>query len=147
VAEQDRTPIALELDRAIVILKRGLKEHWATRGQYLAAFERTPVTDSANRPVTDSKNYVECAIGARFRDHQVWDEGVPIEVEVQNTIDDFMEWREKQTTARLPMPCGMPTQHKVTVTAGVAETLLRVKTDPIYTGRGAEKARCGHSHS
>jgi TonB family protein len=122
-----RASLVLELDRAIVVL-----EHWATRDQYLTAFEKTPSADSTNRQVTDANNYVECAIGARLRNHRIWDEGVPIEVEVQNAIDEFIEWREGQTTARLPMPCGMSVPRNVIVSAGVAASMLKIKIDPVY---------------
>jgi TonB family protein len=120
------------LDRAILVLQRGLKEHWVTRDQYLTAFEKTPRREPIGRQVTDAKNYVECAIKARLRTPLIWDESVPIEIEVQNTIDEFMEWREDQTTARLPLPCFPPVPRNIQVTAGVAARLLKTKIDPIY---------------
>ena len=104
-AAAESTPIslALELDRAILILKRGLKENWATRDQYLTAFESTPSTEHAGRPVADAKKYVECAIGAHLRTHQLWDEGPPIEVEVRRTIVEFTKRRnEAEIWADLP---------------------------------------------
>jgi hypothetical protein len=131
-----RASLVVELDRAILVLKRGLKEHWETRDRYLTAFEKTPGTDPTGRQVADAKSYVECAIGARLRTHRIWDEGVPIEVEVQNTIDEFLEWREDQATARLPLPCFPPAPRKVRVSAGVAASLLRTKIDPIYPADG-----------
>jgi hypothetical protein len=70
--------LALELDRAILVLKRGLKENWETRDRYLTAFESTPSRDHAGQPVADAKKYVECAIGAHLRTHRLWDEGLPL---------------------------------------------------------------------
>ena len=128
--EPNRESLVVELDRAIAVLKRGLKDDWETRDQYLAAFERTPGTDPTGRPVTDAKRYVECAMNAHLRIHQIWDEGPPIEVEVQRVIDDFREWREGQSIARLP--CFMPTPQAVILSAGVAVSLLNSKIDPVY---------------
>ena len=132
------TPISLELelDRAILILKRGLKENWGTRDQYLTAFESTPVTDHTGRPVADAKKYVECAIGAHLRTHQLWDEGPPIEVEVHRTIVEFTKRRieaEQGKASDLPLPpCAAPAPPKVTVSAGVAAAMLKTKTAPVY---------------
>jgi TonB family protein len=130
------TSLALELDRAILILKRGLKEDWGTRDQYLTAFERTPSTEGTGRPVTDAKNYVECAIGAHLRTHQMWDEGPPIEVEVYRTIVEFTKRRseaEQREAAEFePPPCFVPAPGKVAVSAGVAARMLKTKIDPVY---------------
>lgn len=128
--EPNRASLVVELDRAIAVLKRGLKDDWGTRDLYLAAFEGTPRTDPMDRPVTDAKRYVECAMSARLRIHQIWDEGPPIEDEVQRLIDKFREWREGQGLARLP--CFMPTTQAVIVSAGVAVSLLNTKIDPVY---------------
>jgi TonB family protein len=136
-AAVESTPIslALELDRAILILKRGLKEDWGTRDQYLTAFERTPSTDHTGRPVADAKKYVECAIGAHLRTHQLWDEGPPIEVEVHRTIVEFTKRRneaEQGKAAEIPPPCAAPAPRKVTVSAGVATAMLKTKIAPVY---------------
>ena len=137
-AAVESTPIslALELDRAIPILKRGLKENWGTRDQYLTAFENTPSTDHTGRPVADAKKYVECAIGAHLRTHQLWDEGPPIEVEVHRTIVEFTKRRsegEQGKAAELPLPpCGAPAPPKVTISAGVAAAMLKTKIAPVY---------------
>lgn len=128
--------LALELDRAVFILKRGLKQDWGTRDQYLTAFERTPSTDHTGRPVADAKNYVECAIGAHLRTHQMWDEGPPIEVEVHRAIVEFTKRRneaEQGKAAKLPSPpCAAPAPRKVTVSAGVAAAMLKTKIAPVY---------------
>jgi TonB family protein len=128
--EKDRAPLVLELDRAIAVLKRGLKDNWQTRDQYLAAFEKTPGTDSTGRPMTDAKRYVECAIGARLRIHQIWDEGPPLGKEVQGIVDEFVEWRNGQSIARLP--CFMPSPQTVVVSAGMAVSRLKTKIEPVY---------------
>jgi TonB family protein len=124
------------LDRAILILKRGLKEDWETRDQYLTAFERTPTTDHTGRPVADAKKYVECAMGAHLRTHQLWDEGPPIEVEIHRTIVEFTKLRneaEQGNAAELPPPpCAAPAPGKVTVSAGVAAAMLKTKIAPVY---------------
>jgi TonB family protein len=147
--EANRASLVLELDRAILVLKRGLKEHWPTRDQYLTAFEETPGTDSTGRPVTDAKKHVKCAIDAHLPTYQIWDEvgheGPSIEVAVQRTIVEFTKRRneaEQAKTAqlvefRLP-PCVLPAQGKgvaprrVAVSAGVAVSLLKTKIGPAY---------------
>jgi len=118
------------------VLRRGLKEHWATRDQYLTAFEKTPGTDLAGRPVTDAKNYVECEIGEHLPTHEIWnekwDEGSPINVEVQRAIDELIDRREGQTIGPLPTFCISPVPRKVVVSAGVAANMLKTKIDPVY---------------
>jgi TonB family protein len=127
-----RSSLVLELDRAILVLKRGLKDRWATRDQYLIAFEKTPGTDPTGRPVTDAKSYVECAIGENLRTHQIWDEGPPLEVEVQRTIVELTERREGQAIGLQPPACLAPVPRKVVVSPGVASSMLRTKIDPVY---------------
>jgi hypothetical protein len=111
-----RASLELEWDRAIVVLKRGLKEHWATRGQYLTAFEKTPGTDPTGQPVTKAKSYVECEIGEHLPTHEVWDEkwdhGQPINVEVQRTIDEFIARRKGQFHGPLSSSCAAPVPKK-----------------------------------
>lgn len=51
VVEPKPATLMLELDRAIRVLKRGSKENWQTRDQYLIAFRNTPDTDSMGRSV------------------------------------------------------------------------------------------------
>ncbi len=115
-ADPVRASLVLEWDRAIVVLKRGLKEHWATRDQYLTAFEKTPGTDPTGRRVTNAKSYVECEIGEHLPTHEVWDEkwdhGQPINVEVQRTIDEFMARREGQFHGPLSSSCAAPVPKK-----------------------------------
>lgn len=130
--EPIRASLPLELSRAIHVLKRGLKEHWETRDQYLTAFERTPSTDPTGRPVTDAKKYVECVISAHLRSHQVWDEGAPIEVEVQRTIDELIEGPEGQAFGLWSSSCAAPGPRKVATSAGVAASMLLTKVDPVY---------------
>jgi protein TonB len=134
--EPIRAPLVLELDRAILVLKQGLKEHWATRDQYLTAFEKTPGTDPTGRPVTDAKRYVECAIGEHLPTHEIWDEkwdeGPPINVEVQRTIVELTKRREGQSIGLQPSPCAAPTPKRVVVSGGVAVSMLKTKIDPVY---------------
>lgn len=134
--EPIRASLVLELDRAILVLKRGLKEHWATRDQYLTAFENTPGTDPAGRPVTDAKSYVECAIGEHLPTYAVWDEkwdeGPPINVAVQRTIVELTKRREGQAIGLQPSPCAAPTPRRVVVSGGVAVSMLKTKIDPVY---------------
>lgn len=129
-----RPALELELDRAIFVLKRGLKENWATRDQYLTAFVKTPDVDRAGRPVKYAKSYVVCAIGERLRNHQVWDEGVPIEVEVQNAINELVELREGTMIGGMGSSCAVegPQPRKVNVSGGVAASMLETKIDPVY---------------
>ncbi len=147
-AEISPGSLALELDRAILILNRGLKNNWRTRDQYLTAFEKTPNTDPAGRSVTDAKRYIECEIGANLRVHQTWDEGPPVEVEVRRTIVEFTRLRIEAEGAKavktgfsysegqaaelhLP-PCGGTSPRRVAISAGVAASMLKTKIDPVY---------------
>jgi TonB family protein len=141
--EPIRASLNLELDRAILVLKRGLKEHWATRDQYLTAFEKTPGTDPAGRPVTNAKTYVECMIGENLRTPEIWDEGPPIEIEVQNTIIELAERREAQAFGLQPSSCFAPVPQKVVVSAGVAASILKTKIDPIYPVEALENHLSG----
>ena len=102
VIEPNPTSLVLELDRAILVLKRGIMERWKTRDQYLAAFENTTTGDSSTVSVAKAKKYVECEISARLRIHQVWDEGSPIGVEAQRAIIELTKWR-KEAAAQLPL--------------------------------------------
>jgi TonB family protein len=130
-----RASLDRELDRAIVVLKRGLKEHWATRDQYLTAFEKTSGTDSAGRSARDAESYVECKIGEHLPTHKVWDEKwdheTSINVAVQRTIDEFIAMREGQFLES-PTSCAAPAPKKVIVSAGVAASLLKSRIDPAY---------------
>lgn len=131
-----RASLVLELDRAILVLKRGLKEHWATRDQYLTAFEKTPGTDPTGRSVREAKSYVECAIGEHLPTHEVWDEkwdeGPPINVTVQRTIVELTKRREDQAIGLQIPPCATPTPRKVVVSSGVAESMRKTKINPVY---------------
>jgi TonB family protein len=136
-----RASLLLEWDRAILVLKRGLKEHWPTRDQYLTAFEKTPDKDPTGRSVTAAKSYVECAIGEHLPNHEIWDEksdGPPINVAVQRTIDELTKWREGQSIGLQPLPCAVPVPRKVAVSAGVAAGMLKTKIDPVYPAEALE---------
>lgn len=130
--------LVLELDRAIAVLKRGLKEHWPTRDQYLTAFEKTSGKDPAGRTVTKAKTYVECEIGGRLPTHGVWDEkwdaGNSLNLEVQRTIDEFEARREDQFPGALNSSCAAQVPKRVIVSSGVAAGMLRSKVDPIRPG-------------
>jgi protein TonB len=132
VVEPSHASLLLELDRAILVLKRGQKEHWSTRDQYLTAFEKIPGTDPTGRIVTDAKNYVECIIAEHLRTHQAWDEGLPIEIEVQRTIDELIERKEGQAIGMQPSSCSVSATKKVAISAGIAANLLKTKIDPVY---------------
>jgi hypothetical protein len=148
VMERNPASFALELDRAILVLKRGLKENWKTRDQYLTAFAKTPGTDSTGQPVTNAKEYITCAIASHLRVHQIWDEGPPIEVEVDQTISAFTNLRNESTQANTAKagsansesqaaelhlaPCSISQQRKVVLSAGVAMAMLKTKVDPIH---------------
>ena len=127
-----RASLVLELDRAVFVLKRGLKENWATRDQYLSAFEKTPNTDRTGRPVTDAKQYVECLISEHLRTHQMWDEGLPIGVEVQRTITGLIERRDGQFDGFQLSYCAVSPPRKVVVSAGVALRMLKTNVVPVY---------------
>jgi TonB family protein len=143
----DPASLVLELNRAIVVFKRGLKENWKTRDQYLSAFEKTQVVDSRGRSVTDAKQYVACAIDGHFRTHQVWDEGFPIEVEVHRTISEFIRLRndagqsgaassrtdpDGRSAQFHPPLCMVPGHWTPVLASGLATAMLKTKIDPIY---------------
>jgi len=140
-AEQNPKSIVLELNRAVAILNKGIAENWGDRGRYLSAFEKTPDVDSAGRPVTGAKSYVECVIDRHFRNHEVWDEGVPIDAEARLTVIELVKLREYGGKANgsangrnefsLP-PCVSSENRKIVISAGVAAALLKIKIDPIY---------------
>ena len=156
-AELDPASLVLELDRAIVVLNKGLKENWETRDQYLTAFEKTPSTDSASRLVTEAKKYVECAIGADLRTHQTWDEGPTIGVEVHQAIIEFTKKRDEakqagaaqtrssnlgsQTAGLQLLPCAFAGPRKVAISAGVAVGMQKTKIDPVYPAEALTPAR------
>jgi hypothetical protein len=135
-AKLNPASLVLELDRAIVVLNKGLKENWETRDQYLTAFEKTPSTNSAGRLVMDAKKSVDCAIGAHLRTHQIWDEGLTIGVEVHQAIIEFTKKRDEAEQARRAqarssnlegqtaelqlLPCAVAGPRKVAISAGVA---------------------------
>jgi TonB family protein len=139
--ELDPTSIVLELNRAVAILKQGMAENWGDRDRYLSAFEKTPNVDSVGRPVTDAKSYVECVIDRHFRNHEVWDEGVPIDAEARLTVIELIKLREHGEKADRPTkglnefhlpPCVSSENRKIVISAGVATALLKKKIDPIY---------------
>ena len=134
--EPIRASLVLELDRAIRVLKLGQKEHWATRDQYLSAFEKTSDTDTAGRSVRDAKSYVECAISEHLPTYGVWDEKwaerPPINVAVQRTIVELTKRREDRTVGIQPSPCATPAPRRVVVSSGVAVSMLKSKIDPDY---------------
>jgi len=144
--------LAMEQNRAIVILRRGLKENWATRDQYLHAFRKTPATDPSGQPVADAKNYVECALAAHLRIHQIWDEGPPVGVEVERAIADLTKLRDEAAQTRTAEPIANPNglvrpfyppfcaiqmqqelgaPHRLNISAGVAAGMLRTRVVPV----------------
>ena len=153
-AEINPASLVLELNRAIVVLNKGLKENWETRDQYLIAFEKTPSTNSASGSVTDAKKYVECVIGAHLRIHQIWDEGPTIGVEVHQTIIEFTKKRDEAEQARRAQArssnlegqtaelqlqlCAVAGPRKVAISAGVAVGMLKTKIDPVYPAEASK---------
>ncbi len=131
-SELSRESLVLELDRAILVLKQGQKERWETRDAYLVAFGMTSGTDATGRPVTIEKNYVECAMRKLLPLHEVWDERLPIDVEVQRTIDELTKRREDQDIVLRPSPCMYPMPRRVLIAGGVAEKMLTTKLEPVY---------------
>ena len=135
-------PLALELDRAIRVLKRGLKRGMRTRDQYLNAFERRK-TRTRRVCVKGAKDYVECVIGAHLRTHQVWDEGPPVAVEVNQTISEFAKLRNEQArksngrdAVEGLRPCAASPLRKVVLSPSVATAMLNTKVDPVYPADG-----------
>jgi TonB family protein len=123
--------MVLELNRAVAVLNQGIAAHWGDRNRYLSAFVKTPDVDMAGRPVTDSKSYVTCLIDRHFRNHEVWDEGVPIDAEARLTVIELTKLSESKQTSDLP-PCVSSEHRKIVLSAGVAAALLKIKIDPIY---------------
>ena len=75
-----------EYDRAITVLQHGLKEEWTTREEYLVAFDKT---FGLGRGTT-----LRQAIEFGIHDHHVWDEHMPISVEVHRVISRFQTKRD-----------------------------------------------------
>ena len=134
--------LVLEFDRAILILKRGLKEDWRTRDQYLSAFDGTPNIDRKGQAVTEAKSCIRAAINSHLRVHQIWDEGSPIGVEVHNTIIEFAKLRNRaeqgESVALPPLLSADPLSGKVTVSASVAASMLKTKVSPVYPAKALE---------
>lgn len=130
LAEQDSGSIGLELNRAVSILNQGIAANWGNRDRYLSAFAKTPDVDTVGKPITDAKSYVTCVIDRHFRNHEVWDEGVPIDAEARLAVIELMKLREYKK-ADLPS-CVLSEHRKITLSAGVAASLLKIKIDPIY---------------
>lgn len=140
-AELDPVSIMLELNRAVATLKRGINENWGDRGRYLSAFEETPSVDSAGRQVIAAKSYVECVIDRHFRNHQPWDEGIPIDAEARMTVTELISLQKdveeaneqaRRSTEFHLSPCISSEHRRVVIAAGVAIALLKTKIDPIY---------------
>jgi hypothetical protein len=122
-------------------LEQGKTENWGNRGQYLSAFEKTPSVDSTGRSITDAKSYVECVLEKNLRNHEVWDEGVPIDAEARLTVTELIRLKEfgekadgavRQLNESHFPPCVSSEHHKIVISAGVATALLKRKIDPIY---------------
>ena len=124
--------LRLEIDRAIPILRLGLEEKWQIRDQYLSAFEKTSNTDLDGRSVEGPKRWVGCVISTRLRVHQVWDEGLPIGVEVKQLIAEFESTRKSPSIQPLFLPCSIQATKMVTISAGVASNMLTTRVPPVY---------------
>jgi TonB family protein len=65
----------------------------------------------------------------------LWDEGVPIGVEVNNTIIDFTKQRTEADHVKAGefrlTPCAVSTSRTVRISAGVAATLLKTRIDSV----------------
>jgi hypothetical protein len=85
----------LELDRAILVLKRGQEKKWSTRDRYLKAFDKSPNTGPAGEAIPNAKDFVRSEISGHLPIHQIWDESLPIGVEVGRTIVEFTEQRNQ----------------------------------------------------
>jgi TonB family protein len=140
-SEPNPSLLVVELDQAIIVLKRGLNENWRSRDQYLSAFNKAANGNSTGRPVTSAKRYAECTFDRHLRTHQVWDEGIPIESEVRQTITELTKLREdiqqandpdrRSTEFHLP-PCISLAHRPIVLSTGVAAAMLKTKIDPIY---------------
>jgi hypothetical protein len=81
-----------EYDRAIAVLQHGLKEEWTTREEYLVAFDKT---FGLGRETT-LRQTIEFGI----HDHHVWDEHMPIGVEVHRVISRLQSERNSLLTQK-----------------------------------------------
>jgi TonB family protein len=144
--------LALEANRAVAKLKQGIAEHWGDRSRYLSSFEKTPNVDSAGLPVIVAKSYVQCVIERHFRNHQVWDEGVPIDAEARLAVLELLNLEKDANEANgvgwkadgfRPPPCMSLEQRKVVIAAGVAAALLNTKIDPIYPANALKQNVAG----
>ena len=81
-----------EYNQAIAVLEHGLKEDWASRDQYLNAFDKTFGLGKG----TTLRQAIELGI----HDHHVWDEHMPISVDVHRVISGFQSKRDDLLTQK-----------------------------------------------
>jgi hypothetical protein len=87
--------LILEYDRAINVLKTGLKERWNSRDDYLKEFDRSPATGSAGELLAIAKTQVRQLLTLNLREQEPWDEGPPLGVEVQRAIRELRQKRDR----------------------------------------------------
>jgi hypothetical protein len=98
----------LEYDRAIYVLNFGLSHKWTNRTQYLHAVRAFNAQGTSGESLATIRSAMVSYLNGRLREHQVWDEGVPIEVEVRRVIDQLSKEREEMLAAEMGKDASAP---------------------------------------
>jgi len=86
--------VILECDRAIYILNYGLTHHWATREQFINAFQAFDAKGTSGDTLDKPRLAIVSLLQNHLREHRIWDEGTPVEVEVSRIISDLTQIRD-----------------------------------------------------
>lgn len=81
----------LECQRALYVLEIGQSKHWPKRDNYIESLSSISVKGTGVDSLEVQKSAIIEYIGSHLRSHQIWDEGPPIEVEVNRIITTLDE--------------------------------------------------------
>jgi TonB family protein len=86
--------VILECDRAIYILNYGLTHRWATREQFINAFQAFDAKGTSGDLLDKTRLAIVSLLQNHLREHRILDEGTPVEVEVSRIISDLTQIRD-----------------------------------------------------
>ena len=138
--------VILECDRAIYILNYGLTHHWATRELFINAFQAFDAKGTSGGSLDKTRLAIVSLLQNHLREHRIWDEGMPVEVEVNQIISDLTQIRDAKleeerakdadaAAAQQQPSVAMPVRVARAVMAGMA---LR-RPNPVYPEEAKEK--------
>jgi TonB family protein len=138
--------VILECDRAIYILNYGLTHHWATRELFINAFQAFDAKGTSGDSLDKTRLAIVSLLQNHLREHRIWDEGMPVEVEVNQIISDLTQIRDAKleeerakdadaAAAQQQPSVAMPVRVARAVMAGMA---LR-RPNPVYPEEAKEK--------